>query len=72
MQYGFLGIAVVALAIYIMILHKATQEDKKLDREERKTWQEIAENGHIAIKEHTEVLTRLSTLLETVINRKIF
>lgn len=64
-DYGFLGIAVIGLCTYIMILHKSARDDQKVAREERKEWQGIAKDGHEAIRQHTDVLSRLTTLLET-------
>ena len=68
-DYGFLGIAVIGLCTYVLILHRSARDDQKIAREERKEWQGIATNGHEAIRQHTEVLTKLTTLLETTRER---
>ena len=64
-NYGVLGIGIVALARYIMYMHRSAKE-------ERKEWQAIARDGQTILKDINEqnretagVISGLRTLLET-------
>lgn len=74
LNYGVLGVVVLALAKYIHFLHKEWKEDRMYERQAReKVAQDFAqvtkENTEVTnqvIREHTNVIVELKTLLQTL------
>lgn len=72
-QYGLAGICLVALAWFIMYLmrenKKEREETEKQHRQERENWnlinQRQLEESNKNIKENTNILSALKTLLES-------
>lgn len=74
LQYRVLGAfavllvaGIIWLAVYIRSLHK-----EAMKREEKNAGQmaELAREGHIAIKNNTDIVSSVKTLLETTRERK--
>lgn len=69
LQYGFIGIAVIGLASYIIKIesrHKKERDEwrKMIERQNERTDKMTDENNKV-IREHSNILSGLKTLLES-------
>lgn len=65
-NYGALGVFVVAMAGYIKYLHKLWKEDRDNNLQ---AWKDIGERSTRAIEGHTSAVSSLKTLLESLERR---
>lgn len=70
-QYGVLGLVVIGMAYYILLIEKERSKERDEWREillnQQERLHDIADENNKIIREHTNVLIGLKTLLE---NRK--
>jgi len=68
LQYGVLGLVVIGMAYYILYIERERSKERKEWREVLEKQQErvndIADENNKIIREHTNILIGLKTLLE--------